>query len=306
MGFELEKLGTLVAKHGRVARVVIAEVKGSSPREVGASMFVWDGGQSGTIGGGALELMAAEQALKADRISRHALGPELGQCCGGAVTLVTEVFEANRLGTINGSVFARGQGDMPMPVSRILSEARREGTLPEPVFIDGWFVEAVEPPARPLWIWGAGHVGRAITSVLQPLSQFQITWIDTAANRFPQDVPDGVDTLYHPELTPLVPHAPIDAEHLILTYSHALDFGICHGLLNHDFAFAGLIGSKTKWARFQSRLGQLGHSTSQINRITCPIGRKSLGKQPQAIAVGVAGELLVSAAENHNKKDRVA
>jgi len=306
MGFELELLTSLVAQHGRVARVVIAEVKGSSPREVGAAMLVWDGGQTGTIGGGALELQAAAQALQADRVSRHALGPELGQCCGGAVTLVTEIFDSARLSTIDGPVFARGEGEMPMAVARILAEARREGRLPEPIFTDGWFVEAVQPPARPLWIWGAGHVGRALVSVLEPLSEFQITWVDTAANRFPETVPASVDTIYHPELSPLVPHAPKNAEHLILTYSHALDFALCHALLSHDFAFTGLIGSKTKWARFRSRLGQLGHSTTQIDRITCPIGQKSLGKQPQAIAVGVAAELLVAAAKIENKKDRVA
>ena len=306
MGFELDTLNALVAKHGSVARVVIAEVKGSSPREVGAAMLLWDGGPNGTIGGGALELQAATQALLSDRVSRHALGPELGQCCGGAVTLVTEIFDAQRLAAIQGSVFARGKGDLPMSVARILAEARREGNLPEPIFVDGWFVEAIEPPARPLWIWGAGHVGRALVSVFAPLTQFQITWVDTAANRFPENVPEGVDTLYHPELTPLVPHAPVNAEHLVLTYSHALDFGLCHGLLSHDFAFAGVIGSKTKWARFRSRLAKLGHSTTHINRITCPIGQKSLGKQPQAIAVGVAAELLAIAAENQNKKDRVA
>jgi len=57
-------------------------------------MLVWHGGQSGTIGGGALELEAAEMALRGASVRRVPLGPSLGQCCGGAVTLVTEVFEA--------------------------------------------------------------------------------------------------------------------------------------------------------------------------------------------------------------------
>ncbi|MCB1342020.1 MAG: xanthine dehydrogenase accessory protein XdhC, partial [Pseudooceanicola sp.] len=54
MGFDLDALRAAVASHGRVARVVVAAVQGSAPREVGAAMLVWDGGQSGTIGGGAL------------------------------------------------------------------------------------------------------------------------------------------------------------------------------------------------------------------------------------------------------------
>ena len=55
MGFDRETLREAVEKHGKVTRVVIAAIRGSSPREVGAAMLVWDGGQTGTIGGGTLE-----------------------------------------------------------------------------------------------------------------------------------------------------------------------------------------------------------------------------------------------------------
>jgi xanthine dehydrogenase accessory factor len=86
--------------------------------------------------------------------------------------------------------------------------------------------------------------------------------------------------------------APKDAEHLILTYSHALDLDLCHRLLTHGFSACGLIGSATKWARFRSRLAALGHSAPAIDRIDCPIGNPSLGKHPQAIAIGVASAFL--------------
>ncbi|MGA1760256.1 MAG: XdhC family protein, partial [Paracoccaceae bacterium] len=97
MAFDLNRLQTLIARHGHVARVVIADVQGSSPREVGAHIWVWQDGQSGTIGGGALEYQAVEQVRAA--LSRpaswsavHPLGPQLGQCCGGVVRLVYEIF----------------------------------------------------------------------------------------------------------------------------------------------------------------------------------------------------------------------
>jgi xanthine dehydrogenase accessory factor len=86
--------------------------------------------------------------------------------------------------------------------------------------------------------------------------------------------------------------APPEAEHLILTYSHALDLELCHRLLGHGFASCGLIGSRTKWARFRSRLAALGHGEASVARIRCPIGDPTLGKHPQAIAVGVAQEVL--------------
>lgn len=292
MSFDAEALRAALATHGRVARVVIAEVRGSSPREVGASMLVWQDGQSGTIGGGALEHRAAA-AARAGRtgLSRHALGPDLGQCCGGAVTLLTERYDAVP-GT--GPVVARpvAGADMPFSVRRLLSRARNSGAMPAAQLLDGWMIEPAAEPRQPVWIWGAGHVGRAMVAVLSPLPGFALTWVDTGPERFPADVPARVDIVPASRPAALVPHAPVTAAHLVLTYSHALDLDLCGALLDHGFSFAGLIGSATKWARFRSRLAALGHAPERIARITCPIGSPDLGKHPQAIAIGVARDLL--------------
>lgn len=297
MGFDPDALSAAVAAHGRIARVVVAEVSGSAPREVGASMLVWrtpEGiGQSGTIGGGALELMAAEAAFTRRGLSRHPLGPQLGQCCGGAVTLLTEVYDAGALASLGGqAVVARGPGEMPLAVARILDRARARGDLPGAQLVQGWFVEPLARASRQVWIWGAGHVGRALVSVLAPMPDLALTWIDTAPTRFPDAVPAGVTVLPAAEPARLVPHAPGAAEHIVLTYSHEIDFALCHALLGHGFLWAGVIGSDTKWARFRSRLRALGHEDAEILRICCPIGQKSLGKHPQAIAIGVAAHLL--------------
>ena len=293
MSFDLDALRDAVARHGRVARVVIAEVAGSSPREVGAAMLVWDGGQSGTIGGGALEYEASARALRREGLSRHALGPELGQCCGGAVTLLTEVYDAPALAALDGQdIIARGPGEMPLAVHRMVSCARAQGVRLRPRLVQGWFVEPVARPSVPVWIWGAGHVGRALVAVLAPLPDLAITWADTGAERFPEAVPPGVTTVPGADLPRLAAHAPDTAHHLILTYSHAIDLALCDAVLRRGFAFAGLIGSDTKKARFRARLRDLGHSDAQIARICCPIGQKDLGKHPQAIAVGVAAQIL--------------
>ena len=146
--------------------------------------------------------------------------------------------------------------------------------------------------ARTVWIWGAGHVGRALVGVLAPLPDRRITWIDTDAARFPDPLPAGVRQLIAADPGTLVAEAPTDADHLIVTYSHALDLDLCHRLLVHGFASLGLIGSASKRARFHSRLAALGHSPIEIARITCPIGDPSFGKDPQAIAIGVAAALL--------------
>ncbi|MBC7155558.1 MAG: xanthine dehydrogenase accessory protein XdhC [Rhodobacteraceae bacterium] len=305
MSFDLEGVRAAVGRHGRVARVVVAGHQGSAPREAGAAMLVWPGGQSGTIGGGALEHQAAEtaRAMLAHgpvlRLERVALGPAVGQCCGGAVSLLYEVYEAGTLPVAEHGLIARrveGAQEMPLALRRMLAEARGQGTRPAPALMQGWMVEPLMVPARALWVWGAGHVGRAIVAVLAPVPDFAITWVDTDLARFPDVVPEAVVPLVAVDPGDLVTHAPHGAEHLILTYSHALDLDLCHRLLGHGFARAGLIGSATKWARFRARLAALGHRPEAIGRITCPIGDPALGKHPQAIALGVGAALLRASA----------
>ena len=280
-------------------------------------MLVWDTGQSGTIGGGALEWQASVRAKallahpppprgegsgvggraaypRQSVLDRIPLGPALGQCCGGAVTLLTEVFDATAVADLPQDIIARSLDGraLPLAVKRILDAARGKGQMPAPHMLQGWFIEPVSRPQRQLWIWGAGHVGRALVHTLAPLPDLAITWVDVALDRFPDAMPANVRALPVPNPADAVALAPPDAEHLILTYSHALDLDLCHRLLGHGFASAGLIGSATKRARFRSRLNALGHTPAHIARIQCPIGDPSLGKHPSQIAIGVATSFL--------------
>ena len=148
------------------------------------------------------------------------------------------------------------------------------------------------PVAKPLWIYGAGHVGRALVGAMAPLPDYAITWVDTAQDRFPKVIAGDVAPLVAADPARSVAHAPDDAEHLILTYSHEIDLALCHAILSRPFASAGLIGSATKWARFRRKLHAFGHAEAQVSRIGCPIGDPSLGKHPQAIALGVATAMI--------------
>ena len=211
-----------------------------------------------------------------------------------------------RAGTIEGSI---GGGALEWEAMRIARQMLADGTtqakhsLPLGPALGqccgGAVVlqfEAAEALATgggaPLWVWGAGHVGRAVVATMAPLPDVAITWIDTETARFPDPVPDRVETIIAADMARLMAHAPDQAHHLILSYSHDIDLALCHAALTRGFASCGLIGSETKWARFRSRLAALGHLDAEISRILCPIGDPDLGKHPQAIAVGVAGRLL--------------
>ena len=295
MSLDPTYLAWMIEAHGPFTRVVVARAQGSTPREEGAAMLVWPDRIAGTIGGGALELSAIA-AARAGRSGFEAvpLGPAMGQCCGGAVTLGYEAWDSARIAQVQGDWHARALGRaeaMPLAVTRALARARDRGAVP-PMMIEGWLIERVAPPPLPLWIWGAGHVGRALVNVMQPLPDLAIHWADSHAERFPDAIPEGVTPLIAENPATLVSLAPRHAHHLVLTYSHALDLDLCHRLLSHGFGALGLIGSTTKWARFRKRLAALGHTDAQILRIACPIGDPSLGKHPQAIALSVASALV--------------
>lgn len=134
-------------------------------------------------------------------------------------------------------------------------------------------------------------MGRAVVRVFEGLP-FEITWIDDAQARFPDDIPPHATPLLATNPADAVAHAPADAIHIVLTYSHALDLEICHRVLLQHHGHLGLIGSATKAARFRTRLAALGHTPATIARLDCPIGDRTLGKEPAAIAIGLATELL--------------
>lgn len=309
-GFDHGTLGDLVHDHGKVARIVIAVHAGSAPREAGTAMYVWSDGQMGTIGGGALELQATKAARsliaegRTAQVLKLPLGPALGQCCGGSVTLVIEPFEAATLPEPNG-FYARPVApntDQTMAVRRLIRAARNGSSAVKISLKDGWLIEPALQPSQPLWIYGAGHVGRAIVDTLDGLA-FDITWVDTAADRFPENIRPDVTPLVATDPALAATHAPKDAGHLVLTYSHALDLALCNSILRRPFASLGLIGSQTKRARFRTKLRALGHSDAQISRIVCPIGDPSLGKEPKAIALGVVSALLRAVAQTSAKKE---
>lgn len=303
MSFDRGALAHAIHEQGPVVRVVIIEAKGSTPREVGASMLVFERAQTGTIGGGALEHLASEaaraqlSAKTAQMFETYKLGPEIDQCCGGSVSVLSERFEATP--PLEHGLFARsitGAPERPLAVTRALAEARNGKSVAAPTLIDGWFIEPEAAAKTHVWIWGAGHVGRALVQCLAPLPDLSITWCDTGAERFPSDMPNTVRPKIMTEPGTAMIDAPKTAHHIVLTYSHPLDFAILDAALTHGFASAGVIGSATKWARFSKHLKDLGHSDAAVSRITCPIGAPALGKHPQAIALGVASAFLTDLA----------
>jgi xanthine dehydrogenase accessory factor len=229
----------------------------------------------------------------------------MNQCCGGAVTLVTEIFDESALANIEpGPAFARpvedGSTEMPSVLARMIARSQAMKTPLATDLMQGWLVEPLWQLNSHVVIYGAGHVGRALAGVMAPMPAFQITLVD--ARRDMLDMPPaGVLTSDYP--VEMLETAPDDAIHLVMTHAHDLDLGLCHAILGRTFGSAGLIGSRTKWVRFRKRLIALGHPETLVDRIQCPIGDPSLGKHPQEIAVGVAADLIRMTTQNANRQE---
>ena len=263
-GGDLAALLALLSS-GPVALVVVLRTEGSAPREAGSWMAVTRNATHGTIGGGQLEwqaLAAARRQLhsgEAHSVQRHALGPSLGQCCGGVVHLSIHLLQSAH--------------------SAALSEV--------------W-----QACRWPVGLFGGGHVGHALVQALAPLP-CTVHWYDSREQVFPVQLPAHVLAEHSDPIQSAVADLPPDSRVLIMSFSHAEDLDIVAACLDRwrqrrDLPFIGLIGSRSKWAVFRHRLLARGYADAELAAVTCPIGLPGIvGKEPAVIAASVVAQLLM-------------
>jgi xanthine dehydrogenase accessory factor len=255
------------------------------------------------------------------------LGPNLGQCCGGVVDLWLErldVADCCELAALYGeqgyaedSILATVVGPDGFRQRMLIADDGSDASFGDET-LDSWaqreamamcgteastriaadgpyamLLERFEAPSTPLVVFGAGHVGKALIERLAGLP-FEVTWVDSRHGMFPNAAPANVRMLTTSDPVEQVRATATDAAYLVMTYSHALDYDLCRAILSRDdVCFAGLIGSHTKAARFAHRLARDGMAPERISRLVCPIGIAGIAsKRPEAIAIGVAAQLL--------------
>jgi xanthine dehydrogenase accessory factor len=331
----LNDLQQLLAHGDAVVLVTVARVEGSAPREAGTKMIVTREEARYTIGGGHLEWKAIEtgrQVLKdgmrssrTRRLERFALGPSLGQCCGGAVVLAFERLDVSDLGWVmslakrmaQGVSTVRSVGFGPMPGAVMISDPEAGVAGPDCLLWDGagfdesgaLLTETIAPRDFSVVLFGAGHVGAALVRVLATLP-CRVIWADERDDAYPgaypvpgatlAPLPDNVTIDTNGALEIVVKDAPPNTYFLVMTHTHTLDLVLAEHILRRtDFAFFGLIGSHSKRKQFEHRLAARGIDPSRIARMTCPIGVEGIDdKAPEMIAVSVAAQLLQAVEAN--------
>ena len=254
--------------------VTVADVRGHAPRDAGAKMVVAARRSWGSVGGGNLEETALARARA--MLEAHAVAPE---------QLVLGLSDKAR--TDHGRQCCGGEVTLllePLPV-----------------------VPAVA-------VFGVGHVGLELARILSA-HDLDLHLVDSRAGQLTDErlavLEAGVARVraHHapvPELA--LGSVPPGTHVLVMTHDHAEDFALCDAALRcTHLATIGLIGSDAKWARFRTGLAGEGHDPADVDRIRCPIGLSGLrghsAKEPAAIAVSVAAELLQAFAADRSRTD---
>lgn len=245
-----------------VVLIRVLEAKGSTPRDRDAFMLVSANGIYGTIGGGRLEMDAMDQALAVldgNKITELelVLGPESGQCCGGRMRVGFERIAKTETGPIEALI--------------------KEQTSQDPE----------------VWVFGGGHVGRALAQCLINLP-VNVHLVESRAAEL-ADIADGITCHLAAMPESMVDQISPGAAVIVLTHDHGLDFLIVQAALDRDdLTLVGMIGSKTKRATFESQYRKSGGDPARLTRLTCPIGTKIADKRPSVIAVTVAAQIMAA------------
>ena len=145
-------------------------------------------------------------------------------------------------------------------------------------------------------LFGAGHVGRALTTILSQLPM-RVSWVDSRPEEFPTQIASNIERVLSDHPTDEIAEMPAESSYLVMTHDHQLDMSICEAVLKRgDFNYLGVIASDSKAARFRLRLQRKGFDPELVTRMRSPVGLDNVpGKLPMEVAVSIAGELLALA-----------
>lgn len=322
----LPQLQKLLAQQQNVVMVTVISARGSTPRESGAKMLITLEESYLTIGGGRLEQQSIDYAqnllkdTQACRRKTFTLGETLGQCCGGVVEVLFELFSPGNqdqtrnqwlqqsVEQLNAAGNSLRRVELFSGTVELLDEttARKMGCESGLTTVEGsqYWCEPLSGNYPQVIVFGAGHVGRELVHILQrhPLD---LLWVDKRAYLFEPKL--AVKCGDNPQQA--VSNAPCGSYFIVMTHDHQLDLQLVQMILQrNDAAFCGLIGSRSKRMRFEHRLRDGGISAAQIGSLHCPLGDLSLhSKQPASIALSIAMQLLqeIEAKQNHRTAEEL-
>lgn len=297
----------IATRSERAVLVFVAKHYGSTPREKGCWMLVRPDVSLGTLGGGEVErvIEAAARDMLAERqpwqriYEKYMLGPDMGQCCGGGMEVVFEPIDESSADWLTAAQHCIVENRPGFVVITCDSPEQHPhvNAVALPQNLDeakGIHIQPLIDKRPSLVVYGAGHVARALAGIAAHLP-IRLTVVDSRQKELDL-LPKSKNITSVLMQDPPAHAAALHADGvLIMTHSHSLDYRLCLKLLKKkDLSYVGLIGSKSKGARFRRRFEKDdGLTGEEIARLTSPIGQGGVsGKEPGLIALSALNEVM--------------
>ncbi|WP_058484962.1 XdhC family protein [Defluviitalea phaphyphila] len=235
--------------------VTVVESMGSTPSVVGKKMLVGESGSSfGTVGGGAIEYYAREK-------------------CKSLINEKKSVLEKYLL---NEGKIVEDTKTLPMACGGKVS----------------LFYEYIGPKAY-VYIFGAGHVGQALTNVLKTMD-FYVTLIDDR-----KEVYDSLKIYDRKVLSNysefLEKERIKDNSYVVIcTPSHKYDYNVMNKIIELKLKpkYIGMLCSEKKLKEFVEKTYENFGRKIELTNFYAPIGLDIGGGSPEEIAISIASEIL--------------
>ncbi len=294
--YEMEK------HHDTVLCTIIAD-SGSTPRGMGAQMLVGEKGLlCGTIGGGAVEGQSIElgKELLQERRStvheyklHHNDTEDIGMVCGGDVTVHLQFIAADDAvwNALAGDVLHRIA--LRQPGWLVLALDSGTPALRDDAVTDSARVALPLPIGERAILFGAGHCSLALCPLLTTVG-FRVTVVDDRPELVTKERFPTADAVVCCDLDRLADTVPVGGEDyvVVMTNGHSHDFAVQEQVLRGQYAYIGVIGSRSKTASVNARLRAAGIREEAIATVHTPIGTAIKAVTPEEIAVSIAGEMI--------------
>lgn len=319
-------------EQGRAVELtVVTGTRGSSPRSAGAWMAVdATGSIAGTVGGGAVEDIAIREAMEllaagSSRTVSYTMGgsvSDTGMVCGGMIDLCYLHFDSDKLEffkQLEKVLVERGDGALEIDLASFAAarsadapahDAESAATIagaPALSVVDvepGVAAGVIDADGAPVYleplcpegltyIFGSGHVGRALAPVLAGAG-FAVVSCDNRAEMLSEELLPGVLDRRLVDYGDLAATCEIGPRDIVIssTAGHGSDFAVVSQALAAHPAYLGCLGSKKKTAFIHGKLAEEGYSDEDIASIHMPIGIKIGAETPNEIAISIAAELI--------------
>ena len=296
--------------------LVVAESTGSSPGRQGYKMAVSSEGELfGSIGGGVMEVRLVEQAKgkskKAkgktkskvvDQVHRKNVANSSGMICSGKQTVIFKELSPHDFATVEtiiGSLENRTLRYLSIAPSDFRADSPEGGTpnadfcfekLSESDFL---YSEKLGPKSK-LYIVGGGHCALALSELMSRMD-FHIRIFDDRPelntiekNRFADEI-TIIDN--YEQIGELI-LAGSNVYVVVMTLGYVSDEVVIRDLLNKEFRYFGVLGSRAKMKTLLTGLEKDGCSKEKLDRIHTPIGLRINSHTPAEIAVSIAAQII--------------